>query len=322
MSLFLQQRDNAQLPDECYDPCNNAYIEAQIVGKTRELCVSGSKFSSSYLACTNCIKNNIAGNANEVISEILDPSFSQYIDYCEGDSYDKETATLLPPPPPTRVIATATSFLAQPGGAGVSTETPTVNEGATIITTIWGTTTLSDGLVVSLPVTATIVGLDRGLFGGGPESYTSPTGSSRSGLSEEAPASSSRPSTGTIVGAVIGGVSGLMAIIVLVLFFFRRRTKEKHQDHHNTGQGFWEENDKAQLHGDSMVEMGTESNTVEVEGDAHKVLSRCDELEAKQVYELATPPAELYGSEVTTGLKPGDVQNQLNEERGWRKEES
>lgn len=292
-------------------PCalDTAYIEAQIVGKTRALCIEGSRFLQSYAVCKSCIGDNTLDDAKAVASDFLDQNFSQFIGYCKDESYDQETAT----PTATSRDTTLTSFVVNPE---TKTGAPTIDQEITIITTIWGTTTLSDGLVISLPVTATIVGLDRGWFGGRLENTAAPTGSSDSPLSVLSD-DESRPSTGTIAGAVIGGVCGITLMIVLLLVFLRRRTKEKHA---TTEQELRAENEKPQLHGDSMAEMSTESNTAEIDGDENKGLSRYGRWETGPVYELETPPAMLYGSEVTSGAIPGEIRSPAGAHRDWPSE--
>lgn len=113
-------------------------------------------------------------------------------------------------------------------------------------------------------------------------------------------------------GAAIGGVSGIVVVIVLGLVSLRRCSKGKPPA---TERDLWAENETAQLHGDLMAEMSTESNTVEMDGDDGNMVSRRSVSEAETAYEMATPPAELHGSEVKSGAIPGDVRSRGGDHR-------
>ncbi|KAI1244132.1 hypothetical protein MGN70_014001 [Eutypa lata] len=56
-SVVLSKRDDT-IPSQCFDTCNNAYIEAESVGKSPELCKDGSVFKSDYEDCNACIDAN------------------------------------------------------------------------------------------------------------------------------------------------------------------------------------------------------------------------------------------------------------------------
>ncbi|KAF2963050.1 hypothetical protein GQX73_g10520 [Xylaria multiplex] len=71
------------LPAICYDTCNNVNIEAQSVGKTRDLCAQGSPFLSYLQACEDCIAANLE-NVQDTRREYLEPAFAQYLGYCSS----------------------------------------------------------------------------------------------------------------------------------------------------------------------------------------------------------------------------------------------
>ncbi|KAJ8122150.1 hypothetical protein O1611_g9915 [Lasiodiplodia mahajangana] len=87
---WLQSREPT-VPALCYDTCNNANIEAQAVGKTPELCAADSGFWSYYNDCVDCVKA-YSNNDTAATQDSLDPTFGQFIDYC--DSMVPETTVI------------------------------------------------------------------------------------------------------------------------------------------------------------------------------------------------------------------------------------
>ena len=69
---------------------DNAYLEAQSVGKTSSLCAAGSSFESLLNECEECIRANSA-NATNLIN--VDPLFQQFIDFCEGSAPNNATSS-------------------------------------------------------------------------------------------------------------------------------------------------------------------------------------------------------------------------------------
>lgn len=151
---------------------------------------------------------------------------------------------------------------------------------------------------------------------------TAPSGSSILPTPSSSPlpdqgSSSQQPSTAIIAGSIVGGLVGLVAILFVIGCYLRRRKKKKAEP--NAEQQIDAGDQKAQLHGDSMVpknpaqEMETQANTAEMEG-SYGAVYQYDE--SKEVYVLASPgttvqpsPAELYGSEILSGPVPATTEN-------------
>ncbi|POR38058.1 Uncharacterized protein TPAR_01739 [Tolypocladium paradoxum] len=73
----------AVTPSVCFDDCNNAWLIAQSIGKTDELCKGGSSFREGYNACAKCILDN-TGATKDTIRDYVEPEFAQYLDFCNG----------------------------------------------------------------------------------------------------------------------------------------------------------------------------------------------------------------------------------------------
>ncbi|KAL0779090.1 hypothetical protein CaCOL14_003574 [Colletotrichum acutatum] len=67
------------VPAVCFAECNNAYIEAQGVGKDPSLCNIASPFAKDLIDCQVCIGVN---SKNSTSFEDLGPEFQQYLDLC------------------------------------------------------------------------------------------------------------------------------------------------------------------------------------------------------------------------------------------------
>ncbi|KAK4190818.1 hypothetical protein QBC35DRAFT_55703 [Podospora australis] len=73
------------IPSACFSICNNAYLEAQRVGREPELCEAGSAFRDFYDNCNACIDNQVDSDTFLQIREAyLTPRFAEYIAYCES----------------------------------------------------------------------------------------------------------------------------------------------------------------------------------------------------------------------------------------------
>ncbi|RYP91380.1 hypothetical protein DL770_002520 [Monosporascus sp. CRB-9-2] len=79
-SLRLSKR-GPTVPSACYDRCNNAYLEAQAVGKSSGLCREGSAFRDYYDACELCIDDHLV-NFQLTARDYLSPQFAQFLGYC------------------------------------------------------------------------------------------------------------------------------------------------------------------------------------------------------------------------------------------------
>ncbi|KAF4780112.1 hypothetical protein HER10_EVM0009452 [Colletotrichum scovillei] len=67
------------VPAVCFAQCNDAYIEAQGVGKDPSLCNIVSPFAKDLIDCQVCIGVN---SKNSTSFEDLGPEFQQYLDFC------------------------------------------------------------------------------------------------------------------------------------------------------------------------------------------------------------------------------------------------
>ncbi|KAM7184892.1 hypothetical protein V8F20_012029 [Naviculisporaceae sp. PSN 640] len=282
---------------------DNAYIAAQKAGKSPALCAPASEFMLYYASCDSCIEVTSNGASRDSTEVYLDPKFHEFVEYCSVQTPRPLPATSEPIP---------------------ITTLPAVN--GTVITTLWATTTLTDGLVISLPLTATFVGLDKDAFISRLNSTTTAATSLSSVSALPVPSlspipdqssSSQQPSTATIAGAAVGGLIGLVAIVFIAACYLRRRKTTKHKA--NTELQIDAGDNKAQLHGDSVLpknpaqEMGTQANTAEMEGSYGPVYQYD---ESKGAYVLSSPgtvvqphPAELYGSEILPVAVPVATEN-------------
>ncbi|XWW93943.1 hypothetical protein V2A60_001882 [Cordyceps javanica] len=81
-------------PSHCFDECNNAYIAAEAEGKTDALCRPRSSFMLSLELCKRCVR---VGTGVEVGLETFGPSFTQFVNFCNG-SRSEPTRTAAPVP--------------------------------------------------------------------------------------------------------------------------------------------------------------------------------------------------------------------------------
>lgn len=79
----------AKIPGKCFPGCNNAMLEAESSGKTRELCYSDSAFLTSLVACRACINS---APVRRTSTGIL-PQFQQFLFYCEASANLTSTAS-------------------------------------------------------------------------------------------------------------------------------------------------------------------------------------------------------------------------------------
>ncbi|XDG09107.1 hypothetical protein ABKA04_008722 [Annulohypoxylon sp. FPYF3050] len=70
------------LPASCYDTCNNAYLEAQKVGKVPALCDTNSIFRSYTQSCHNCAQEQV--NWLDATEDYWYPTMSQFLDFCNA----------------------------------------------------------------------------------------------------------------------------------------------------------------------------------------------------------------------------------------------
>lgn len=119
-------------------------MEAQAQGKSAALCKEGSSFLAGYHACKSCIESNAVEEAAKLF---LQPSFAQFLDYCEGMGVDPNTVTSFRSLVPSETVAPLST-----------------NSDGVYLQTLHGTTTLSGGQVITVAVVATITPLNRDDF--------------------------------------------------------------------------------------------------------------------------------------------------------------
>ncbi|KAG0649268.1 Adhesin [Hyphodiscus hymeniophilus] len=92
------------VPSMCYDDCNNAFVEAQHVGKIyNSLCVSGTPFEDELSACQICVAAH--GDEQKLSLQIyVYPQFAQFIGFCSAKSPQSEVSASTSP-----VLASAKS---------------------------------------------------------------------------------------------------------------------------------------------------------------------------------------------------------------------
>ncbi|EKV19469.1 hypothetical protein PDIG_02660 [Penicillium digitatum PHI26] len=73
--------DITNIPAVCYNDCNDAAHEPQLLGKTSELCKSDSAFMENLESCNECITNNAESGSDQFSSKML-PTFAQWLNFC------------------------------------------------------------------------------------------------------------------------------------------------------------------------------------------------------------------------------------------------
>jgi hypothetical protein len=69
-----------RIPGKCYDPCNDAMLEAESTGKTTDLCSTDAAFITLVRACQSCVASfDLPRNSATVL-----PQFQQFLFYCDG----------------------------------------------------------------------------------------------------------------------------------------------------------------------------------------------------------------------------------------------
>ncbi|KAJ5882734.1 uncharacterized protein N7473_011168 [Penicillium subrubescens] len=71
---------SVRIPGKCYDPCNDAMLEAESTGKTTDLCPTAAAFITLVRACQSCVASfDLPRNSATVL-----PQFQQFLFYCDG----------------------------------------------------------------------------------------------------------------------------------------------------------------------------------------------------------------------------------------------
>ncbi|KXG52279.1 uncharacterized protein PGRI_085630 [Penicillium griseofulvum] len=128
--------DITKIPNVCFNDCNVAAREPEMLGKTSELCESDSTFMENLSICEECITNNGESGSEAYSSKMLS-TFAQWLNYCSDmvTSTDMFTST-------TQASSTTTEMEITTTGTLV-TVTTTTSTKATTVATITTTQTTS-----------------------------------------------------------------------------------------------------------------------------------------------------------------------------------
>ncbi|KAI0382405.1 hypothetical protein F5Y04DRAFT_252611 [Hypomontagnella monticulosa] len=212
------------IPTVCYDTCNNAFLEAQRVGKTPALCASNSAFTTYYESCESCCKEN-----GVELSEILD--FSVYLDYCSAVSATPGSSTVPSSAGSTSsassasslqftVLTTVRPYTEDNGGAATTWSfTAVVTLYSPVATTgVIQTTRTVNGAEEISSYTTTFAQLPSDLTTtSAPPLATMPPSSDPAGVSNSA----------WIAGPVVGGVAAVALAALGGFIIWRRKWKGK-----------------------------------------------------------------------------------------------
>ncbi|KAK4232558.1 hypothetical protein QBC38DRAFT_514235 [Podospora fimiseda] len=245
---WLASRDETIVPAECYAWCNNAYLEAQRVGKSPELCDNNSTFNDLYSKCRECIQA-WPGESKITLIVYLEPTFFQFIDYCSSGSAQSVVVTL-----PASFFVTQT-------------------------TTSWAVFTKSDGEVSSSAVITVLKELDSDVWVRASPSttqnittstirnstYTPPTSSAPTSEPTKFPTDESQDATDTkasanpwiVLASILSVLLSVVSIggILLLIRRRRRRAKEQQRPEETNYESpkVWE---RSQLHSDYIPRPG------------------------------------------------------------------
>ncbi|KYK59235.1 hypothetical protein DCS_00365 [Drechmeria coniospora] len=213
-------------PGICFDDCNNAFGIAQSVGKTDALCKAGTSFQTSWSQCTECITKN-EKSTKTTIRDYVGPEFSQFLEYCAGNSPAATIASVIAP---ERIVssqpAVGTASQGQTsrnGFALIGSTMPSSNGPTMDINTLAGTTVVesreptsvrpdltvrtSPAAVPSLAQTARSIGsASRSAYAVETETALA-TGAPSISVSEPGPSSGSGPGSNSASASASGPVS-------------------------------------------------------------------------------------------------------------------
>ncbi|PQE16422.1 glyco X protein [Rutstroemia sp. NJR-2017a BVV2] len=216
---------------------DNAYIDAQKIGKVPELCSAESSFNTHYSSCQACVATN---SANDTATQQVDlnPTFGEYIEYCSSVSASESSSSAIP--------ATSTADISVSSLPNITTSTsfstPSTTYGSAYSTiTILHTQSipLFNGSIVTYTFTDSVTLEDQ------------PTSSTT--LSNLQPKSSSHKVA--LIAGILAPIGSLM--LLGFCFFILRRYSRSHKF------GIWRHTatnnpdgdtgqEKAQLHSDSL----------------------------------------------------------------------
>ncbi|TRX92296.1 hypothetical protein FHL15_006911 [Xylaria flabelliformis] len=231
---WLQPR-GLTAPAACYDPCNNASLEAQSIGKIPELCAPDSAFFRYYDSCASCIDASDSGQ--ETTKDYLDSTFGEWIDYCNGSAPAVSPISTLSGVEHTVTILYTTTI---DGQKTVTFFAPIPD------TTVITIETTQDGHSTVWTSTKTFTHLPSEGSTSGPHNSSSSTATQEtSEATTTSPTdiaeSKSIPRNRTwVAGPVVGGVAGIVILLVVAWVVLRAKRNRNGKKHH-------------ELHGESAI---------------------------------------------------------------------
>jgi len=204
----LSKRDDTIVPAVCYDICNNAYLEAQSVGKTPALCDARSAFRNYYDGCQACIGAN-AADVKLVTKSYLDPKFEQFLSYCASSPAQSQVTTTAPQTQQTgtATVTTATQDTGNTNTAPSVIQTTTTTQPTTQTTQTTPTTQTTQTTQTG---TGTTTGTDTGTTTGTGTTTSTGTGTSTGTSTGTGTGTSTGTGTGTGTGiTTTGATAGL-----------------------------------------------------------------------------------------------------------------
>ncbi|KAJ6120144.1 hypothetical protein N7523_004424 [Penicillium sp. IBT 18751x] len=146
------KKDILKIPGVCYNDCNDAALEEQEMGKTPMLCKSDSAFMVELGNCKTCVAH-YAMSHSTAWSQILLPSFAQFLDYCSGQT------TLISSTMETTAVSTTTSAetMTESPGWTVTTVTSEASQETTGPISVTSNTSISSQLLGEATNTISVV---------------------------------------------------------------------------------------------------------------------------------------------------------------------
>lgn len=230
---------------------DNAYLEAQSVGKSGELCYWDSAFGNYYQNCKACILA-IAPNAEEVTRSYLDPQFKQFLDFCTTNT----PITILPS---LSTVVDSASLASKWSSIAKAASTEgyyilPIDYFTLSVETTFLATTLSDGRVTTMPRTRTYTNLNTKAWNLTNPATTTTLASTSGTATPTSPTEAEVAGGAWIAGPVVGAVVAVSSLALVGYFVFRIRRSRRAAPMPLEDEGGQEGDPlgKAQLHSDSI----------------------------------------------------------------------
>ncbi|KAK0707126.1 hypothetical protein B0T26DRAFT_680690 [Lasiosphaeria miniovina] len=266
-------------------------MEAQMVGKTQEICDPSSAFAFYYTACVDCVNGNTSGNNATVAASELDAKFGQYSLYCSGTAEKLDFSLTLSSAQYFSLSTKTLTELSTESYGLFATYHSTTTALVPIMSAFTFTTTVPSPTTVAVPTTATVLVTQT----------PTPSGSG----------------SAWIAGAATGSIAGAAMIFGALLYRIRRR-KQKRASAQSIIAEVLEPDlnrnkEQLELHGDSSIPRqeldGLTENTRPKEMEASP--SPAQELEASpspaQELEAAPPPVAPAQGLESASAKPLEI---------------